>query len=335
MRAALLVLLLSSVSYTQIPAQPDDPPTIRVSTQFVVLDALVEKKKTGNLISTLQPSDFALSEDGVPQPITYFSHDQLPLSIILLFDLTDTVRPALKPLAEGAREVLGHLKPQDEVAIMVFSSHTELLQSFTTDRSLAADAIAKASNMKSRDATFLHESMYEAIDEATKFTTPGSRRVMVWLTDGTSNFENSLTQKILAKQAPAHLHTKEETTQHLLRSGAVVSALIDQTPATEAFIIAADANPISLIFGGRLGEIKKYADLTGGPVLDTSNRKITARLAEMIDLLRGRYTLGYKPSTAKPAGAFCKLQLRLTPDARKTLPHQGDIVVRTERGYYR
>jgi len=334
MRAVpLLILLLLCVrSHAQILEQPDDPPTIHVSTQFVILDALVENKKTGNLISTLQPTDFTLTEDGIPQPITYFSHDQLPLSVVFLFDLTDTVRPALKPLADGARQILAHLKPQDEVAIMVFSSHTELLQPFTTDRALAAAAIAQASTMKTGDGTFLHESMYEAIDEATKSTTPGSRKVMVWLTDGTSNFQNSLTQKLLAKAAPAHLHTREESTQHLFRSGAVVSALIDETPATEAFMMA---NPISLIFGGRLGEIKKYADLTGGPVLDTSNRKIAARLAEMIDQLRGRYTLGYKPSTAKPPGTFCKLQLRLTPEARQQLPSQRNIVVRTSRGYYR
>ena len=52
----------------------------------------------------LQRSDFRLSEDGVPQTITYFSQDRLPLSVAFLFDLTDTVRSALKPLAEGARK---------------------------------------------------------------------------------------------------------------------------------------------------------------------------------------------------------------------------------------
>lgn len=337
MRAFLLFLslFLCSRSSAQIPAPTEEPPTIHVSTHFVVLDALVENKKTGALISTLQPGDFTLTEDSIPQPITYFSHDQLPLSVVFLFDLTDTVRPALKPLADGAREILAHLKPQDEVAIMVFSSHTELLQSFTTDRALAADAIARASVMQTKDGTFLHESMFEATDEATKSTTPGSRKVMVWLTDGTSNFENSLTRTMLAKQAPAHLHTREEATRHLFRSGAVVSALIDETPATEAFMMTANANALSLIFGGRLGEIKKYADLTGGPVLDTSNRKIAARLAAMIDQLRGRYTLGYKPSAGKPAGTFCKLELRLTPEARHQLPNQRNIIVRTSRGYYR
>jgi hypothetical protein len=98
---------------------------IRVSSQFVVLDALVENRKTGNLVDNLEAKDFQVAEDGNPQRISYFSHDQLPLSVFFLFDLTDTVRPTSKPLAHGAYEMLGHLKPQDELSIMVFSSHTD------------------------------------------------------------------------------------------------------------------------------------------------------------------------------------------------------------------
>ena len=91
---------------------------------------------------------------------------------------------------------------------MVFSSHTELLQNFTTDRILAADAIAKASAMESKDGTFIHESMFEAVQQAMQATTPRSRRVTIWLTDGTANFENSMTRKTIGKEAPARLHSK-------------------------------------------------------------------------------------------------------------------------------
>jgi len=339
MRVVLFLILAGffSSSYAQdaAPSQADDTPTIHVSTQYVVLDALVEHKKTGNLIGTLQSKDFVLSEDGVPQSITYFSHDQLPLSVVFLFDLTLSVRPALEPLAESAREILGHLKPQDEVAVMVFSSHTELLQNFTTDRTLAADAIGRASKMKSGEGTFIHESMYEATDEAMKSTVPGSRKVMVWFTDGTANIENARTRKTLGREAPAILHTKEEATDKLLHSGVVVSELIERTAATNALVVAADATPFAMIYGARTGDIHKYADLTGGPVLGTSKKEAADRLSELIDELRGRYTLGYKPTTSKSGGTFCKLQVRLSPDSLKDLPDQQDVVVRATNGYYR
>jgi VWFA-related protein len=334
---ASLFLLLNGSGYAQdsLPSVAGSASTIRVSSQFVILDAQVENKQTHALIGNLQLSDFRLSEDGVPQKITYFSQDRLPLSVVFLFDLTDTVRDALKPLAEGAREILGHLKPEDEVAIMVFSSHTELLQNFTTDRTLAANAITKASSMESKDGTFIHESMYQAVQQAMQSTMPGSRRVTIWLTDGTANFENSMTLKTIGKGAPARLHTKEEATAELLHSGVVVSALIDRTAATDMTMIALDANPFAMLFGGRTGDIRKYAEMTGGPVLDTSKKEIAARLAALVDQIRLRYTLGYKPSTSKPQGTFCQLHLQLNPATMKARADLRKAQVRTRQGYYR
>jgi hypothetical protein len=160
--------------------------------------------------------------------------------------------------------------------------------------------------------------------------------VLLWLTDGTANLENSLTQKTIGKQAPPRLHSREDATEKLFRSGVVVSALIDRSAMTDATVSASDVNPFALLFGARTGDIRKYADLTGGPVLDTTKTEVAARLAELIDQLRGRYTLGYKPSVSKPDGTFCKLQLTLSSNAFRTSPDlRNGIIIRTRRGYYR
>jgi VWFA-related protein len=339
MRPVLLacLLLISTVSAQgQETGSEPDTATIRVTTRYVLLDALVRNKKTGNLVGTLDAEDFRLEEDGVPQKITYFSRDQLPLSVVFLFDLTDTVRPVLKPLAAGASEILGHLKPQDEVAVMVFSSHTDLLQDFTSDRALAAAAIDKAAAMKSEDGTFINEDMYEAVDRAMQSTLPDGRRVLVWLTDGTSNRENSSTLRTIGKGAPTRLRTKEESVEHLQRSGAVVAALIERFGATDAMVATSYINPFSLL-RVRTGAIKRYANLTGGPVLTADKQNVPARLAALLDEIRGRYTLGYKPTTPKPDGTFCSLELDLSPNIRATHPdfHKGEWIVQTKAGYYR
>jgi VWFA-related protein len=323
----------------QAPAQSGqgETPVIRVSSELVVLDVLVENKRTGAPIGNLDAKDFVVTEDGAPQQISYFSRDQLPLSVVFLFDLTETVQPILKPLAEGAVEILGHLKPQDQVAVMVFSSHTELLQDFTTDRQLAPEAVSKASEMSSGEGTFIHEDMYEAVQQAMKSTPPETRRVLVWLTDGTANLENSFTQKTIGKEAPARLHTKEESTTKLMQSGVVVVALIDRSAATDAFIAAADVTPLAFVVGARTGDINHYADMTGGPVLKTSKKEVAARLAELIDELRARYTLGYVPVGSKVAGMFCKLRVTLAKDAyrRRRELRKSEVTVRSRSGYYR
>src|SRR5271170_4680734 len=308
MRAAPLLLLplllLGQIGRAQSSAPPQ---TIRVDTQLVLLDALVENKKTGLAVDTLSAKDFQLSEDGVPQTITYFSRDQLPLSVVLLFDMTETVHAALGPLAKAGLEVLGHLKPEDEVAVMIFSSRTELLQGFTTNRPVAAYAIKTASWMADVEGTFLDEDMYEAVEQATK-AKAGNRRVLVWLTDGTANQENGFTQAVIGQHSPAHLHSRQEAMTRLLQSGAVVSVLIERTAETNRAIMSSG-------FGGtRIGDIDEYAKATGGPVLNTSTRDAPEHLALLLDEIRARYTLGYKPTQVEPPGKFCKLSLRLSPE---------------------
>jgi hypothetical protein len=60
-------------------------------------------------------------------------------------------------------------------------------------------------------------------------------------------------------------------------------------------------------------------------------------LGELIDELRQRETISYKPLQAKPAGTYCKVKLQLSPAffARHPDIRKKDIVIRTEQGYYR
>jgi Ca-activated chloride channel family protein len=329
----LAVLLLAQMGWAQTPASATEPgaATIYVNTQLVLLDAVVENKKSGQAVDTLSVKDFQIAEDGVPQTITYCSRDQLPLSVVLLFDMTETVHAALEPLARAAMETLGHLKPEDEVAVMIFSSRTELLQDFTKNRGLAATAIKTASWMVDVEGTFLDEDMFEAVDQAMRARAPGNRRVLVWLTDGTANEQNSMTRATIGQHSPAHLHSQQEAMTRLLQSGAVVSALIDRTAETNRAIME------SAIGGTRLGDIDQYAKATGGLVMSTSTREAADRLALLIDRMRARYTLGFKPTRVEPEGKFCKLSLQLNPEFLRDHHElrKSDLVVLTKSGYYR
>jgi len=144
-----------------------------------------------------------------------------------------------------------------------------------------------------------------------------------------------LLKKTIGQGAPAHLHSKQEAMNTLLQSGVAVAALIDRSPATDAFVAASYATPLALMFAARVGDISHYADMTGGPVLNTSKKEVAARLAELLDQLRARYTLSYVPSSAKPAGTFCKTEVTLAANGYKE--HAGlrksEAAVRTSRGF--
>jgi hypothetical protein len=77
--------------------------------------------------------------------------------------------------------------------------------------------------------------------------------------------------------------------------------------------------------------------MTGGPVLKSGKSDAAAKLAGLIDELRGRYTLGYRPSVSRPPGVFCSIHLDFAPQAHTAHPdlRDKDIAIRTKRGYYR
>jgi VWFA-related protein len=190
MRAAFIVLLLHGLTIPPfLSAQTPEPqtPVYRVDVHVVQVDAQVLSKKTRQAARELKKEDFELYEDNVRQHVSSFSQDSLPLSVVLLFDLTDSVRPVLKSLGEGALEALQHLKPEDEVTVMVYAASAQVLQEATTDRALAVAAIAKASRMESGEAAFFNEGIFQAAEQLTKGKNPSSRRVIIWLTDDVPN----------------------------------------------------------------------------------------------------------------------------------------------------
>ena len=332
----LIAFGLVALAATVRAQQPDEQAriatteTLHVSSQLVLLDASVTNKKTGKVIAGLTPQDFVLSEDGEPQTVSSLSQNMLPLSILLLFDATDTVRPVLYPLALGARRLLTHLHDDDEVSVATFSTHVTTLQRFTTDRPPVIFALGDASDVVDKDkATFIYEDVFEATEIAHKARAKDSRKVEVWLTDGSSNYEDAGMIKAHGEGAPAVLHTKEQAADALSRSGVVVSALIE----TSSLTTAERAHPEH----SRFGDIEAFAGLTGGPVQYAAQTDIVDKFAALLDTLRERYTLGYKPARSKPAGTLCKLQLTLAASFFASHPEMRskDIIIRTRQSYTR
>ncbi len=337
LRSIGVFAVLGSLSFARAGAQETDAQapvatteTLHVSSQLVLLDASVTNRKTGQVITGLTSQDFVLTEDGEAQNVSSLSQNTLPLSVLLLFDATDTVRPVLFPLALGARRFLTHLHEDDEVAVATFSTHVTLLQRFTTDRPSVIFALGDASGVVDKDkATFIYEDVFEATELAQRSHAKDSRKVEVWLTDGSANYEDTAMMKAHGDGAPIVLHTQAEAADGLGRSGVVVSALIE----TSTLTAAERRHPEH----GRFGDIEHFANLTGGPVQYAAEADVVDKFAALLDALRARYTLGYKPSRSKPAGTLCKLQLSLSPAYFAQHPELRlkDILVRTRQSYTR
>jgi VWFA-related protein len=300
---------------------PDDQ-VIRVNVELVQVDVQILQKKSGRPLGSLSKEDFQLYEDGVRQQIAEISQNQLPLSVVLLFDLTYSVQPVLKPLAAGALDALQHLKPEDEVAVMVYAASAQLLQDFTTDRAQAVAAIDKASEMESSDEAFFNEAIFQASAQLGNAKNPKSRRTIIWLTDNVPNIPSD------------REHSEQDAFHEVFETGTVVSALLERSPISDFFIVTFSKNPMfaPMRRHNPPGDVYKYAERTGGEVMKSSKEEVSAKLAQLIDEIRTRYTLGYYPSVKQPKGKFCEIKLQIRAETQK---REGRLLVRTKKGYYR
>jgi VWFA-related protein len=305
----------------------------RVDVRLVQVDAQVLDKKTHQAIRGLKRDDLQVYEDGVPQEISTFSQDELPLSVVILIDLTDSVRPVLQSLGRGAQDALQHLKPHDEVAVLIYSASTYLIQGFTTDRSLAAAAIDKAAHLGSPEAAFFNEAVFQAATYLSAVKNPNSRRVILWFTDNVPNTPSDEVKARIGKSLSGKdLHSEKQALEQLFRTGTVVCTLLEKSLISDEHErrYRAEMNTERMLSSP--GDVHKYAKATGGLVVESSDKTAPAKLAEMIDNLRLRYTLGYRPSVEKRQGTFCTIKVELAPDVKKL---QKDVVVEAKQGYYR
>src|SRR5215831_5303772 len=283
--------------------QPEAPDVIKVDTNLVVFDAQVVDKKSGRVIGDLTKNDFELTDNGVKQQIDYFSRDELPLSIILLLDVSRSVRPIVHDVRDGALNALQRLKPQDQVAVMAFAAHTSLAQDFTTYRALAARKIQDATATSVLgDGTFLPAALREAAFHMEHSNTPSSRRVIIVVTDNI---------------AP---DGGQDTLHDVSESGAVIYGLIVRAAIGKVF------NVVSL---GKIKAVNKFADETGGEVMGAGKSEIDQKLGVMIDHLRARYAIGFRPSDTNDNGKFRPVKITVSPATKKEKP-----IVLTRRGYY-
>ncbi len=319
-RLATLGLLVTSIALRS----QDRPPLFRTTSELVTLDVQVVHVKSPAPAPVFGASDFQVSEEGVQQTILHFSRDEYPLSIVLLFDLTDSVRSMLKRLAEGAETALDHLKAADEVAVMVYSGHARLVSGFTTNRASTVTAIARAASMSSHEPAYFNEAVYQAAVQLGKTGKGGKRRVIIWLTDNLPNVPNRV-----QKYPP---HTEAEASRALNENGVVVAPILLRSPAWEvlgAFVRAAEH---SYEKSFPPGDACKYAELTGGEAVGLRGKHPGERLAQLIDDLRARYTISYRPSDPQPAGTFRNVRVTLAP-SRTLRVKEWSVLAR--RGYYR
>ena len=108
--------LLAALASPQAPARP----SFEVSVENVYLDVFVVRD--GASVPGLQASDFEVRDDGLRQEVRLAQHEDLPLTVVLVFDASSSLRgQKLNDLQAASRALLAGLRERDEAALVGFS----------------------------------------------------------------------------------------------------------------------------------------------------------------------------------------------------------------------
>jgi len=272
---------------------------LRVDVNLVRVPATVTDP-LNRLVTGLEKENFALSDDNIPQHIRYFSSEDAPISIGVVFDLSGSMASKYLRARKALTEFLRTSNPQDEFFVVGFNDRPSIIVDYTSDPD---DVEARMVMLKPENRTALIDAIYLAVDHMrlAKF----DRKALLIISDGGDNRSR---------------YTESELERVVRESGVQVYAIgifDNYAPTTEEQM------------GPEL--LKDICERTGGRMFNVGNDTSGMEdIAERIsDELRNQYVLGYTPSEVKRNGSWRKLKVKLTPP-----PGLPILTVHFRDGYY-
>src|SRR5712691_1902753 len=124
----LIMLLLGSSLFAQ--QKDDEIPVFRASVTLIRVDIQVTGRNS-KAISDFTQQDFFVFDENQPQQIAHFGRESEPLDLLLLLDISGSMRRSLEDVAAATRAALAQLRPGDRVGLMLFARRAEVVQPFT------------------------------------------------------------------------------------------------------------------------------------------------------------------------------------------------------------
>ncbi len=263
--------------------------------QEVLLHATVIDDKQ-HMVTNLDKNAFTVFEDGKPQVIKSFRHEDIPISLGIVIDNSGSMREKRAKVNKAALNLVRASNPQDEVFVVNFSDEFFLDQPFTNKISLLQSALEK---YETRGGTALYDAVVASADELKRHGKL-QKKILFVVTDG----EDDASRESL-EQAVRQLQEENGPTVYS------IGVLGDER--------ARRAKRALQTISERTGGIAFFPR-----TLDEVDQ-ISSTVARDI---RNQYTIGYKPTTPKSAGGYRAIRVEAKGSGH------GKLTVRTRSGYY-
>jgi Ca-activated chloride channel homolog len=271
---------------------------ISVRTELVAVPVTVTDTQ-GRRVAGLDQENFHVFEDGRPRPITVFHRGDVAVTLGLIVDRSQSMRPKDAALVAAVSALLRSTRPDDELFGVTFNDRAALVGGgagrFTNDPRALGDSLVA---VRAEGQTSLNDAVAVGLEQLAAGHT--DLRALVVVSDGGDNVSRRTYQEILSLAQ---------------RSNAVIYTigLVGTPPAVEE----EDAGLL----------IRLCRDTGGAAFFPRTLEEVDAMATRVAGDLRQQYTLGFVPSDPGDRDAFRKI------DVRVTAPGRSRLKVRTRSGY--
>lgn len=276
MRKAVAIIVLSLVALlcSRALSKAQDE-TLKVDVNLVLVNATVSDLN-GRLVAGLDRKDFRLTENAVEQRVEYFSVEDLPISVGLVFDTTGSMADKLSAARDAARGFLKTSNPHDEYFLIEFADRPELVENFTTDLVRLEKRIFSTS---ARGLTPLFDAVQMGLDKIQ--SARNTKKALLVITDGEDNNSRATFSEI------------RELTRHQdvqIYAIGLVGTVKGQTT------------------------IKDLVETTGGRAFFPSSANQLSDICTRIAIeLRSQYLLGYRSTNQVKDGTWREIHVDVEP----------------------
>jgi Ca-activated chloride channel family protein len=274
----------------------EQPAHISVDVDLVLLHATVTGRH-GHLVSGLTEKNLQAYEDGVPQQIRLFRHEDVPVAVGLVVDHSGSMQKKLAWVSAAARTFVHSSNPDDQMFVVNFNEKVSMgLPSairFSHEATQLESAILRA---PAGGKTALYDAIVEALEQLRASIL--DKKVLIVISDGGDNASTHTLNQVLnlAEQSDAIIYT--------------IGIYDEDDP---------DRNPHVL---------RRLARATGGEAL------FPEKVTGVVDIctgiahdMRNQYTIGYVPTNPTRNGGH--RTIRVVAQA----PGRSRLLVRTRTGY--
>jgi Ca-activated chloride channel homolog len=277
----------------------DDTKPVIVHSDLVTITVTVTDTY-GRFVTGLGQNAFQIVDDKLPQQITFFSDEDAPVSLGVVFDVSGSMRgDKIAKAREALAKFIDTSHSRDEYFLIGFNNRAQLLLDHTRD---SDSLLEKLTFVQTKGQTALYDATYLGVERVSRGTHP--KRAILLISDGQDNSSR---------------YTFTELRRLLKESDVIIYAIG----------IVDGHDDSALGYTGR-AILEELSGVSGGKAFFPSTSAEMNDTFERIALeLRTQYSIGYRPSNFANDGKWHKLKIKVQPP--RGFPR---LFVRGREGYF-